>query len=895
MELLPYSLLRITGLSFDVVEQLDWTNAQQFTEYIAGRKQQLSEMKADLCDSLLEVMQSKDNPASKNKIQNLRRDIFNDRVLKRAVIEHAVLHLDQSNQEKLNTYLSQNDHFLKQSELWSEKYCDELLRVRKRLQKLSFNQQLLKGISFSSQQLLHSIRYYQHKPIHAFGKKDVEAELGLFKYITRMACKTSPYSTFTSIAVSGIKSQALPISYEGSVLNKISGHVRLNTNLFTHLKGQLLKHPNFHLFIPLRLNPTLKDTGDSFRFLANHRNVEIFRTIFRNPIADMIVRLLQDNPSGFTCQQIYTAMKAQVATTKSGLIRYLQQLIDCGLIELDFGISGNDPDWDLKFIAFLEQRRKGMKGISKVVRLLKNLRKTSGRLSKVSAKLRAKLILKAHTEYENTLRDFLTSISKGELSKAHAAAVAVFKPGQIFYEDTTIRVVQEIGQAGLEQLCQYIDAAVSELNTLDYRGDEKRKMIGYFLQKYDAVSDVPVLTFYEDYYRDVKLPEENDRNAGDRPVSKWQEENKLRRAKWEAGLIDILESETDLGADEVNVTVSMLRRANNKASLLPVQRTGDSVGCMIQLYTSAENGHLQAVLNGVMQGYGKLYSRFLHIVPEKVADVIIDHNRNKLDKDLIHMENMDAACHNSNIHPCLFDKEIQSPGSNNSSAPQDQLSVADFVIRYNEVSQNLDLIYLPENRPAKTYDLGYLGLDGRSKLFLLLNEFSDSNSYTFSPVAIAHNKLLQQKDGRKPGEQILMYPRIVLEGCINLRRKNWIVPKHLLPLKREGESDMDYFASLNVWRKQYQIPAHVFVSIDPERSFTKKNMVKEQLLISRDDYKPQYISFDNPFMVNYLEKMMRKVPRILKIDEALPAKGSMALIGQESRVTENIIQWYTHN
>jgi hypothetical protein len=61
----------------------------------------------------------------------------------------------------------------------------------------------------------------------------------------------------------------------------------------------------------------------------------------------------------------------------------------------------------------------------------------------------------------------------------------------------------------------------------------------------------------------------------------------------------------------------------------------------------------------------------------------------------------------------------------------------------------------------------------------------------------------------------------------------------------------------------------------------------------RDDYKPQYIHFNNPLLVHLFERLTGKVPQVLKIEEMLPHAGHLATINGEKFVTEYVVQWYT--
>ena len=75
-----------------------------------------------------------------------------------------------------------------------------------------------------------------------------------------------------------------------------------------------------------------------------------------------------------------------------------------------------------------------------------------------------------------------------------------------------------------------------------------------------------------------------------------------------------------------------------------------------------------------------------------------------------------------------------------------------------------------------------------------------------------------------------------------------------------------------------------------------ENIDPEQMKkLGRDDYKPQYISFRNPFLVKLFEKSLIKVPETLKLEEMLPASNQLVQIVNSRYVTEFVVQWYDYS
>ena len=90
--------------------------------------------------------------------------------------------------------------------------------------------------------------------------------------------------------------------------------------------------------------------------------------------------------------------------------------------------------------------------------------------------------------------------------------------------------------------------------------------------------------------------------------------------------------------------------------------------------------------------------------------------------------------------------------------------------------------------------------------------------------------------------------------------------------------------------KKHKIPEYVFVIIHPERinDHTDTELLKK---LGRDDYKPQYINFSSPLLVSMFEKLCKKVPVNLRIEEMLPRPDQLLSQNEEQFVSEFVVQW----
>ena len=212
------------------------------------------------------------------------------------------------------------------------------------------------------------------------------------------------------------------------------------------------------------------------------------------------------------------------------------------------------------------------------------------------------------------------------------------------------------------------------------------------------------------------------------------------------------------------------------------------------------------------------------------------------------------------------------------------------------------MIHEPSQKQVCIFDLGFQGHKGRSQLFQLLEQFTRAEILFPMPLVHAADSLQSPdekgKEEEKKGRKTRIKPRVVYDDRIVLRRKTWHIPREKLPYKTAGESSWDYFLRVDEWRNELQVPDEVFVYV-VDRSQTANgkdgNKAKEErnAAVSRDDYKPQYISFKNPFLIGLLEKIIKRVPDSLKVVEMLPHSQQLLTIGQDRHITEFTVQWYT--
>ncbi|MTI31231.1 hypothetical protein E1171_10445, partial [Cytophagales bacterium RKSG123] len=372
---------------------------------------------------------------------------------------------------------------------------------------------------------------------------------------------------------------------------------------------------------------------------------------------------------------------------------------------------------------------------------------------------------------------------------------------------------------------------------------EVTKMKHFFKSNYPQKTNVDLLTFYEDYYREFKKPEEefirrqkeekkekekegkggegnrkeNLLNSKKSPFYvETLEQQRERIEKWEEKFSQELKISENIGQETVQINLEMLKRINAALDFKSEKKKRTrSHGAFLQVIDKTPEGKLNAVVNGAFSGYGKMLSRFLHIFDEKITQDTCEANRLLMKEETLFLENSDASYFNANLHPPLMPYEIWSPGAQNSLPSEKQLAVTDFEVRYDSLSDELILVHKPTQNRAFVFDLCFQSQRGRSKLFQLLDNFTDAAYLSPYLLINAINKFVEKENKKGNSASINIYPRVVFENSLIIQRKRWEIGKAHMPQKLPQESDSAFFYGIKRWKDSFGIPDEVFVILNP--------------------------------------------------------------------------------
>lgn len=939
MNLFPYALIRAAGGPLSRFQLLKVKKSVQISQQLHSQRKSIQKLQSQLSDDLYQIIGEADQ-ASRRELIQLRRDIFNGRKVSQG--KSAEPELPLPTQKRIQEYTNvweTIDQLQKQGE---HTYIQEITHARKNMRELIQDSTLQKGLLLSSQSLLRfGIPHYLDSDPSRLKNRELKTELSLIKYLSRIYTKTSPFSTFTNLAIGRIcplsSQKSADSIFEEENFNKkaeIVSHIRLNNHLFKYLQELMVKNREIYRWLRIRPNPTLLKEGEGhFNFLTNSNNIESFQRMKRSPILDIFHQIASEQKEGVVYAELirYFVDQAVVDAAEEEICNYLDQLISYGFFEFNFGVSGIDPDWDINLCRHLDPLGLNIPLVKMVTDALRKIRQMAVQYSLASADKRLIILDSAFDIFKSACfqlhqaaglpaKDWPAStgranqhqkprnpqrMEKKESFQHRGSTYFYFRPENLFYEDTALNISPTLQEKTVVDIIQCLHDLLQSLRQFRGNAEEHERMTRYFLDTYGQSAQVDLLHYYENYFRDEKKPGErrgaiseppgnNHKPASNRRIQKRREYLK----QWQSQLEATLYQNNETASHRFYLSQAQIGEINHQIPLESEKNlycAPSSYGAFLQFFREKDDCgrfKLFAVVNATFPGFGKMLSRFLHLFDPQITDELRRSNI-KLSRSSLLIENSDASFFNANLHPPLMPLEIWMPGSQNTLSPDNQIAVTDLVVTYNQEQNRLQLIHNPTQKTAYVFDLGFQGHGGRSPLFQLLEKFSLTEylSPHFAVNAAVQAASRESIDHEK--NKITIIPRVVFENRLILHRQTWHFPKSSLPKRQPGESEWAYFDRVNSWRLIHHLPDEVFVYAINR---TQATLLKPEELnqLKRDDYKPQYICFSNPFLIRLWEKLCERTPRFLWVEEMLPTSRQLLSIDQKEIVTEFMIQWYSN-
>lgn len=468
--------------------------------------------------------------------------------------------------------------------------------------------------------------------------------------------------------------------------------------------------------------------------------------------------------------------------------------------------------------------------------------------------------LKANSIEHETLHLLLQIQEKGiynDDNLKELATILDFRAESLFFKDVA-ECPQGIAQhilafaPKLEQTIELFEQITKALLPLVY--DKMKEEIDKFLKAQNK-SEYSLIELYEGIFHH----------------SEWSKLYLQAIKKNRAIIEEWLLQNIDFQEDKIEISERQLHQLVKFASKLeaqPMMQLALTYNLVLQPFS---NGKM--FLSGASIGYGKQFLRFLHLFDSESLN-----NNFKLSNqaDRCYLELNDASLINANEHQVVADFELSHHNSWNKQAQK--LSLLDLKIIKDNTGKWL-LASKNDNKLVIPLDLGLEHPNRRAASYQLLMGFAES----VPSISLLNNLLNRCFEQKHPNA--LHFPQIIIDNQLFIQRKHWYFNIDELPKPNAKINKEEYAIIVKDWAKFHNLPQYIFVSIPFE---INANASQERL--SQDDYKPQFIDFQNILLIDLFGKIINKVPEMIKIEEMLPCPEDLFQFEGQKRVLEVVIQ-----
>jgi len=794
-----------------------------------------AELGRSLCD-LLHSYGSHPDPATRRAALSLRRDVHNHRLTSGRIDSRLLQELDPATRQVLDRWLAIKDEALSRSSNARTAFAARLTEARQVIAGLVLHDNAFAcGLQTANRRIYTQALDYaraigSERPLD---KKLRNTEDRLVSFIYKVVAKPTPFASFAEILV-----RAAPGSPSFS---KARRDVRIARDLLLWLQARCIEgFPVLAAQLPLRLNNTIKVSGERIELftrgpdgtpamLGAERFVELKRSAALDLVLDacacgkpsMAILAGAFTRHGFTGQQAHD---------------YLATLVRAGLLELDFGIPDQAPDFAAQAACVLDELpdRSGQPFATLFARLA-TLEQAIGTAD--SAGIRHPLL--------NAMGDCLA-----EFATALGTDPDVLRNVRdLYFEDVGGCATQSSpAPLGSDAEREALVSLTPLLMLFDAQLTSRLALATLFRERYGADATVPLLDFYKDYRATPKAELfarlEPGRDAGIATVVRLRREFCARvRTELAAG------REVDLASHGLaDLIAGLPAYLDTRSVSMYVQRVGSSDPSI--------------VLNSAGTGFCAAMSRFAHL---------FDGDDGTLAQALAgHLARMPGAEHahdicavlaaNSNLHPPLFERELVYPGSQ-SRATGRAASLREVQVR--QKAGCLVLQHADTGAPIDLLSLNFIHPAAGPVLYRFLHLFSVHWVYRGHDLLRA---LLA------PGMRVM--PRLRL-GPVVLCRKTWLIPAGDIQAVATGPvGDFDILLALDAWRTNAGLPRRVFyrATIMPPAQ-ADMNSIEHVIALRQGRLrKPHMLDFENPFLTRvFLKQVATLGPDLLvHMQECLP-------------------------
>ncbi|MEU3834753.1 lantibiotic dehydratase [Streptomyces microflavus] len=872
----PAFMVRVAGLPVESVRELRCPQSRRWADEVLDEAAQLRLLAEKAGDRLHDLIGGSDDEPLRRALLKLRRDIFNnrlpatdsaDRVLGR------VHSLDPAAASNLADWLTGRRALDGRLGAGAGLLAAETGRSREALRALAGHERLRRGLLLASPALDAQLDAYRKQTPSAGArpdKKQRKIERSLLSYVYRTACKTSPFSTFTGVALGSLGGSA---GLRLRVEEEWRTQARLNVVALGRLADAVIADPARRADLPVapasgwgrdddrvryvRRWVTAGDDDTAVTFDAVKDRLFFLR---RSGTLDRLLTLFEER-SGTVLRygDLVEWLARDQGAAREECEQYLGALLDVGMVQvpcLRTEVHDTDP---------LRAFQGALRGLERpwADRLADRLEEPARcveRFADASADERRALL--------DALRAGLRAIQEEELGVDRAKV-----PQTLLYEDAAAGAHTEFDPDAWQELAAGPLAAVERvLPAFDLTLPQRITFEGFFLARYGRggrCDDLLKLVhdFHEDFF-DQYMTFTATRTAYDAdgtyvPEVNWLGLDRLRaldtaRRTFTARMAALREA-AGPGAAEVRVDDAFLAEVADELQGL----AADFAPMSHHLQIADRPGDPLVVLNRSYGGVSFPFSRFTELFDGLDERLFAGTEAIVPEGAVLAEVTGGPVTSNLNLHGRLTPYEIVCPGERGTLEAEFRISLDDLHLVHDPEAGRLVLRSARLDREVVPVYLGYLvplALPELPRTLLLLSPT------TMAPL----NVWAGVPEGAPDEGGVTTRPR-VRHGSLVLSRRSWSAPAAALPLHRAGAPEDGWFLDWHAFRREHGLPDRVFATISDTGARGATGA------------KPQYLDFDSPLSLSAFEALIRTPQARVVFREALPDEDALHTVSGHGR------------
>ncbi len=902
MRVFPYGIARIAARPLSMLSSFESDELIQCLDIITKSRRACEDLKTNLSRQLHVLIGQIKGRKDQNRLLTLRRAIHNDRRLTPTLLSHCRPFLSDPIQHQLNALLTIRADLETQHESGAQHYAALKVKCSQCLQELVEDPPFRKLVLAASPSFFRQLLRYADDANTLSNKKKRQTEITIWQFLSRSITKTSPFSAATHLAMVKLSSKATPGDYCSLPSSTVpQSSVLLNNRFLRVLKERLVGHPDVRPHLQVSLNPAMVDLEEGLHPLHLSVDSSLAQEVW-TPLLAGVEAILDKSPV-ILYKDLLAGLQPSIPMLKKAA-DYVDLLIEKGILELGAELSVIDSEWISNWLPIIHSGSVHNPLMREVVRLLMDFGHEMKHYAESNARERSLLrqhcfevfdtvcskiyedasksplerqlgsqdLRRIHQQLSEKLGRDGAQIMETEAGPEPSAIPSHLHAHHLFYEDFFWKDPIVMMQPALQPMLHSLEALYRAGWKSWY--DKRMEHAVYFFKKWRKSERVPFTSFSQAFV------------IADRE-KKHLPKKSVYAAYWR-------QYETTVKAYAAMLKLPSSRDVSLTSADLPQAQADSeapySFNFFFQVHHSPQHNEPLMVINNINPGFGKWFSRFLHLFDPKMTASLSAWNTSLQDQDQVYAELNDVRTSNTGIHPPLLPYEIRYPRSLNRLPREHQIDVADIQICLDEKKERLKLMASSLQKEVKTFYLCFNSLPGHSPIFNFLSIFSDSRIFSqqtlLREINASHAQQVEVEGSKDP---VVIYPRIVLDDRLVMQRRQWVIPIERVPMKQPGDTDWSYFLSINLWRRDIGIPSDAFVQLVTYGELRKLREQKKTSLPS-DVHKPQFISFSNPISVQHFRAITTKVPRHLRVTEMIPGRNDGIEIGGSAYAAEFILQ-----